>query len=115
MAPGSSSLAPPPPCAAAVPARLHVDHGRLRGYGAVRVVDPPVVTAGDPGGYQRVVSLAACGISLWLPWTSLGFEHDSCGDSAGFEVCDRLVDLVKRACFADHACLAGVVQFEHFA
>jgi hypothetical protein len=43
----------------------------------------------------------------------LRLEHDSRGDSAGLEVGDCLVYLVERSRFADHACLAGVVQLEH--
>lgn len=44
-----------------------------------------------------------------------GLEHDACGDSAGFEVSDRVVDLVERSRFADHSCLAGRVKLEHLA
>jgi hypothetical protein len=41
--------------------------------------------------------------------------HDPCGDPAGLDVGDRLVYLVERSRFPDHACLAGVVQLEHLA
>ena len=42
-------------------------------------------------------------------------EHDPRGDSAGLDVSNRLIDLVQRACLADHARFTGGVQFEHLA
>lgn len=56
--------------------------------------------------------MVACGIPMAA---RLGLEHDARGDSAGLKVSDRLVYMVERAGFADHAGPSGVVQLEHLA
>ena len=68
---------------------------------------------GDPGGHQS----GSIGGRVRDPcgWRRLRLEHDPRGDSAGIDVGDRFVDLVERSGFADHAGLAGGVQFEHLA
>jgi hypothetical protein len=79
-----------------------------------RMLGRAVRTDGEiPMATSGGVSMAACGIPIGR--CRLGLEHDPRGDSAGFDVGDRLVYLVERSCFADHACLAGGVQFEHLA
>jgi hypothetical protein len=60
------------------------------------------------GVWRLRINGAAIRDGLW-------FEYDPCGDSAGLDVGDRLVDLVERSRFADHAGLAGGVQLEHLA
>jgi hypothetical protein len=65
----------------------------------------PSATGGSSDG-RPAGSVRGCG---------LGLEHDACGDSAGFEVGDRVVDLVERPRFADHACFAGRVKLEDLA
>jgi hypothetical protein len=67
---------------------------------------------GDPDGRQRVYRWP-CGIPHGC--CRLELEHNPCSDSAGFDVGDRLVYLVERSRFADHARPAGVVQLEHLA
>ena len=59
------------------------------------------------------VSMGACGIPIGH--RRLRLEHDPRGDSAGFDVSDRLVDLVERSRLSDHAGLTGGVQLEHLA
>jgi DDE superfamily endonuclease len=64
---------------------------------------------GDRCGDRRALRDPSVGCHrLWL-------EHDPRGDSAGFDVGDRLVYLVERSRFADHARFAGGVKLEHLA
>ena len=76
-----------------------------------------------PGRAVRIdgeIPMATSGRYRWRPagslgWRRLRLEHDPRGDSARLDVGDRFVYLVERSGFADHAGLAGSVQFEHLA